>query len=209
MRKGCVTKIRPGGRGLLDTGENLAFASRRPRFKLLPELGEGHDQRWPFTQGEERNNDMQLMKRQLWDPFRDSELLNERFNRMLGFLRPSENGDREALTVTAWSPAVDISETDKEYRIGAELPNVSKDNVHVTLDAGVLTIQGDRKEEMEEKGERFHRRELSYGHFLRSFSMPADADEDKVNATFKDGMLNVTIGKTKARAPKAKQIAIS
>jgi HSP20 family protein len=85
---------------------------------------------------------------------------------------------------------------------------VNRDDVHVTLESGVLTIQGARHEEKEEKGIRYHRRELSYGNFLRRFTMPDDADESKVDASFKDGMLNVVVAKSKAKAGKIKEIAV-
>jgi len=151
---------------------------------------------------------MQLIRRpEAWDPFREMEDLSSRMNRFFGLTRAG-NGERELLAMTDWSPSCDISETDTEYRIHAELPSVKKEDVKVTLDDGVLTIQGDRREEKEEKGEKFHRRELSYGHFLRRFTMPDDTDAAKVDATFKDGMLNVVIGKSKAKAPTAKQIAV-
>ncbi len=152
---------------------------------------------------------MQLMRRQeAWDPFREMEDLSNRMDRLIGLTRWPGNGQRELLAASDWSPSCDISETETEYRIHAELPNVKKDDVKVTLESGVLTIQGDRREEKEQKGETFHRRELSYGHFLRRFTMPTDADEAKVDATFKDGMLNVVIARSKAKAPKAKEIAV-
>ena len=78
----------------------------------------------------------------------------------------------------------------------------------MTLEEGVLTIQGERREEKEEKDAKFHRRELSYGNFLRRFAMPDDADESKADATFKDGVLNVVIGRSKQNASKAKEIAV-
>ncbi len=152
---------------------------------------------------------MPLIRRQdTWDPFREMEDLSTRMNRLFGLTRFAGNGERELLATSDWAPSCDISETDTEYRIHAELPSVKKEDVKVTLDDGVLTIQGDRREEKEEKDEKFHRRELSYGHFLRRFTMPDDTDPAKVDATFKDGMLNVVIGKTKAKAPTAKQIAV-
>ncbi len=151
---------------------------------------------------------MQLVRRKgAWDPFRELEDMSNRFNRLFGLARWSGNGEGEELAIADWSPSCDISETDKEYRIHAELPKVDKQNVHVTLEDGVLTIQGERKEEKEEKGAKFHRRELAYGSFIRRFSTD-DADETKVNATFKDGMLNVVIGKSNSKPSKAKEIAV-
>ena len=151
---------------------------------------------------------MQLIRRQeSWDPFREMEELSTRMNRLFGMTRWGEGG-RELLATTDWAPSCDIRESDKEYCIHVELPNVKKPDVHVTLEGGVLTIQGERREEKEEKGIRYHRREMSYGKFMRRFTMPEDADEAKVDAVFKDGMLNVSIGKTKAKVAKSKEIAV-
>jgi HSP20 family protein len=152
---------------------------------------------------------MQLTRRhETWDPFREMDELSNRMNRLFGLTRWPGNGGRELLATTDWSPSCDISETEKEYRIHAELPSVRKEEVHVTLEDNVLTIQGERREEKEEKGIKFHRRELCYGSFLRRFTMPEDADESKVDATFKDGMLDVVIGKSKQKASKAREIAV-
>jgi HSP20 family protein len=152
---------------------------------------------------------MQLTRpQQSWDPMQELEDISQRFRRVFGFTRSAGNGEREALAIADWYPSCDISETDKEYRIQAELPNMKKDDIQVALADGVLTIQGERREQKEERGVRFHRRELSYGHFVRRFTMPEDADDSKVDATFKDGMLDVVIPKSKATPPKAKQIAV-
>lgn len=153
---------------------------------------------------------MQIMRRQeSWDPFRELETLSNRFNRLLGFPKWSQEiGERERLATMDWAPSCDISETDKEYHVYAELPKVNKDNVHVTLENGVLTIQGQRQEEKEDKGVKFHRRELSYGTFTRSFTMPDDADQQKIDASFKDGILDITINKTTKKPTTTKEIAI-
>ncbi len=152
---------------------------------------------------------MQLTRRQeTWDPFRQLEELSNRMNRLFGVTLPAGNGERETLATMDWSPSCDISENDKEYRIQAELPNVRKEDVHVTLENGTLTVQGERQEEKEEKGVKFHRRELSYGNFMRQFTMPDNVDESKVDATFKDGMLNIVVAKSEAMQRKAKEIEI-
>lgn len=153
---------------------------------------------------------MRLIRRQeAWDPFREMELLSDRMNRLFG--AGNGNGEHEALATTDWAPSCDISETDKEYRVHAELPNVKREDVRVTVDGGVLTIEGERREEMENKEEKdvkFHRRELFYGNFMRRFALPDDADESRVHATFKDGMLNVVIAKAKAKQDKAQVISV-
>jgi len=149
---------------------------------------------------------MQLMRRkQSWDPFAELDTMTDRFNRLFGLARG--NGEKEAMALADWAPSVNISETDAAYVVKAELPAVKKEDVRVTLENGILTIQGDRKEEKEEKGKKFHRRELVEGHFMRQFTMPDDADETKIEAKFADGMLDVTIAKTKKEA-KTKQITV-
>lgn len=152
---------------------------------------------------------MQLMRRrqETWDPFRELEELSNRWSQMFGITRP--DGGREDMATMDWAPSCDISETAEAYRVKAELPNVTKDNVHVTLDEGVLTIRGERREEKETKDVKYHRRELAYGNFVRRFTMPADADESKVDATFKDGMLDVVIAKSKAKVTsKSREITV-
>ncbi|MHA7836980.1 MAG: Hsp20/alpha crystallin family protein [bacterium] len=99
-------------------------------------------------------------------------------------------------------PSVDITETDEEYRVRAELPGVSKDDVTVELEQGVLSIRGEKKSVRDEKLERGRRRECSYGSFSRSFTLPQDAEDDKVSAEFKDGVLEVKIGKGPESKPK-------
>ncbi len=89
---------------------------------------------------------------------------------------------KEVMTVADWAPTVDISETEAEYAIKAELPEVKKEDVKVTVEDGVLTLQGERKQEKEEKGKKYHRIERSYGRFVRSFTLPDSVDESKVKA---------------------------
>src|SRR5438034_3621880 len=100
-------------------------------------------------------------------------------------------GQEEPLAVAEWSPLVDISEDDKEYLIKAELPEVKKEDVKVTAEAGMLTIMGERRFEKEEKGKRYHRVERAYGTFGRSFSLPGDASPARVSAEFNEGVLTV------------------
>lgn len=144
-----------------------------------------------------------------WDPIRELEQVSERFNRVFGGLstRRRENAS-EALTVADWVPTVDISEDAQEYLIKAEVPEVDKKDVKVTVQDGVLTIQGERKKETEESGKRFHRIERSYGSFFRSFTLPEDAAEDKIKAEFKDGMLLVHLPKTEKPKPKAVEVKV-
>jgi HSP20 family protein len=124
------------------------------------------------------------------------------FNRLINvpYFRP-EAGE-EALTVADWMPLVDITETENEYVFKAELPEVKKEDVKVTLEEGILTLEGERHKEKEEKNKKFHRLERSYGKFLRTFTMPSDADEMKIEAEFKDGLLNIHVPKSEKAKPK-------
>ena len=143
-----------------------------------------------------------------WDPFRELEEMSDRLNRM--FARPAtRTNGKETMIVADWTPTVDISETDGEYQIKAEIPDVKKEDVKVTLEDGVLTIQGERKQEKEEKGKKYHRVERSYGSFVRSFSLPEFIDEEKVKAEFKDGVLNLHLPKSEKAKPKAIEVKVA
>lgn len=149
---------------------------------------------------------MNLVK---WDPFRELEDVSNRLNRIFGqSLARSESG-QNMLAVADWAPSVDISETDSAYLIKGEIPGVKKEDVKVTIQDGMLTIQGERRQEKEEKSKKFHRIECSYGSFARSFRVPSDADENSVKAEFKDGMLNVTLAKSEKAKPKSINVSVS
>lgn len=149
---------------------------------------------------------MNLIK---WDPFRELDDVSSRLNRIFGRMPSRSTSDNEMLAVADWMPSVDISETDAAYLIKGEIPGVSKDDVKVTIQDGMLTIQGERKQEKEEKNKKFHRVECSYGSFVRSFRVPDDADESAVKAEFKDGMLNVTLPKSEKAKPKSINVSVS
>lgn len=104
---------------------------------------------------------------------------------------------------------MDIVEDENEYRIKAELPAMKKEDVRLTVDNGVLTISGERKYEQEEKREKHHRIERAYGSFVRSFSLPEDADGSKVTADYKDGVLHVHLPKSEKAKPKSIEIKVS
>jgi HSP20 family protein len=139
-----------------------------------------------------------------WDPFRE---LNEFQNRLGSFfgVAPSRRGQEMGMP-TDWTPSVDIIEEEKEFVVKAELPEVKKEDVHVTVENGVLTIRGERKLEREDKGRRYHRCERSHGSFVRSFSLPDGADPAQIRAEFKDGLLKVHLNKSER--VKAKEIEV-
>jgi HSP20 family protein len=139
-----------------------------------------------------------------WSPFRELEELSTRFNRLFGMGR----GEREELALGDWRPTCDVSETDTEYRVLAELPNVKKEDVKVMLEEGLLSIRGERKAQKEEKGETYHRREVSYGTFLRRFRLPEDADPSKVDASYENGVLKVVVAKSAPKESKAHEVTV-
>ena len=117
-------------------------------------------------------------------------------------------GDREALSIADWTPSCNVSETAEEYRIEAELPGVKQDDLEVQVENRVLTLRGERREKKEDKGEKHHRVESSYGSFTRSFTLPEDADEGKIFADYKDGLLTVRIVRTEPKESAARSIEI-
>jgi len=144
-----------------------------------------------------------------WNPLRE---LEEFQSRILSAFHPSSsrrNNGQESLTTAEWMPVVDISEDEKEYVITAELPEVKKEDVHVTVENGVLTVTGERKFEKEQNNKKWHRVERSYGSFARSFALPEDGDVGKVNAEFKDGMLEVHVAKSESAKPKQIEVKVS
>ena len=132
-----------------------------------------------------------------WDPFRalmGPGRLSRLMEEMLGGERPFARGELV--------PALDLHETDSEYVVTVELPGVRKEDVSVEMTEGVLTVRGERKSEREEKKERSRWVERSYGSFSRSFTLPANATPDRIDASYKDGILTLRIGKREETKPK-------
>ena len=138
-----------------------------------------------------------------WDPFRELEEVSTRLNRL--FHQPFGRRliDDEGSLMAEWAPAVDVQETDGEYLIKADLPDVKKEDVHVELQDGMLCLRGERRQEKEEKGKKFHRVERAYGQFERRLALPSEVDPQKVAAEFKNGVLNVHLPKSASAKPKA------
>jgi HSP20 family protein len=136
-----------------------------------------------------------------WEPLREFEDFFNRYSRLSnrGLLRSDQ---------TEWMPTANISETDKEYLIKAELPEVKREDVKVTLENGVITISGERRQEKQAKDENEIRVESFYGSFCRSFSLPDNIDEGGVHAESKDGMLKVHIPKTENAKQKSINVKI-
>jgi len=149
-----------------------------------------------------------------WNPFGELDELQNRlgsfffngFPNRMGFLRRMENG--ESLKLPDWSPLVDITEDDHEYLFKADLPEMKKEDVKVTVENGILSISGERKIEKEEKKKKYHRIERTYGSFERTFMVPEDAEVAKMAAEFKDGVLKVHLPKSPAAKPKTIEVKV-
>lgn len=144
-----------------------------------------------------------------WNPLRELEDFQNRLVNAFNPASPRRGNGQDSLALAEWMPLVDIAEEDKEYLITVELPEVNKEDVKVTLENGVLTVTGERKFEKEENNRKWHRVERSYGSFARSFALPDDGDPAKVNAEFKNGMLNVHVAKSEQARPKQIEVKVN
>jgi len=145
-----------------------------------------------------------------WNPWKELEEMEKRLSTVFGPGRSAAGGEKkEAIAVTEWSPLVDITEDDKEYVVKAEIPEMKKEDIKINVHDDVLTISGERKYEKEEKGKKYHRVERAYGSFMRSFTLPEEADGTKVSAEYKDGVLKVHLPKSEKAKPKAIEVKIA
>ena len=140
-----------------------------------------------------------------WTPWRELEEIADRYTRAIG---QAQAGGQDVVATGDWVPRVDIAETDTEFEIKVEIPEVNKEDVKVAVYNGVLTIRGERKQEKEEHGKKFHRVERKYGSFTRSFTLPDNVDENAIKAAFKDGMLHLHIQKTEDAKPKVIEVNV-
>ena len=142
-----------------------------------------------------------------WQPLHDMDSWFDRHNR--AFRRGVPARERENLEMADWTPVADISETDGEFLIKAELPGVDKKDIHVAVDNGVITIKGERQVETEEKDEKHHRVESFRGSFTRSFTLPDNVSADGIKAEAANGILTVHLPKTEKAKPKAVEVEIA
>ena len=142
-----------------------------------------------------------------FDPLRELEGLSGRLNRIFDGSMVSKLPDEGAI-FGDWIPAMDIQETDGEYLLKTDLPAMKREDVKVGITDGVLTVEGERQQEKEEKGKKFHKVERSFGRFVRRVAVPTDVDQLKVNAQFKDGVLSVHLPKSASATPRSVDVKI-
>jgi HSP20 family protein len=135
-----------------------------------------------------------------WQPEREFQRLRTEMDRLFDevFGESGESSWRGG----AWAPPVDLYDTDDAFVLKAELPGMSKDDIHIEVHDRTLTLRGERKHEAAVKDEHYHRRERAYGSFQRAFSLPTAVDADKIQANFKDGLLELRLPKSEMAKPK-------
>lgn len=140
-----------------------------------------------------------------WEPFAS---LDDMFRRLPGYFGrwPPQSGNAEQSM--EWAPSVDISETGEEYLIRATLPAVKKEDVVVSVDNGILSLSGERRQKEEQKNEKFHKVESFYGSFARSFALPEGTNASAISADSKDGILTIHVPKTKTEPKKSTTIKV-
>ena len=142
-----------------------------------------------------------------WDPFKNMATLQDRINRLFDDAFPRSAGGDEDLSSSAWHPLVDIFETDQGVSILVDLPGVNKEDVSVEIKENVLTIRGERKPDQTVADDRYFRRERAFGAFQRSFATHTIISPGDISATFKNGVLKITVPKPKE--VKQKQVSVS
>jgi HSP20 family protein len=138
-----------------------------------------------------------------WEPFRDLGRLQDEMNRLF------EDRLFRAGESVGWTPACDVYEDEESVALRFELAGVDPKKVDIRFENGVLTLRGERKLEKEEKRENYHRVELSYGAFTRSFALPGTVDAEKIRADARDGILTVTLPKRAEARPRPIQVKVS
>ncbi len=139
-----------------------------------------------------------------WDSLRELQDMTGRLSRLAGFA-----GRDEAMAPPDWIPPVDVVETREEYRVEVDLPDVRPDKVKVTVEDRLLRIEGERQPRKKEDGWTFHRVERPCGRFARTFVLPEDGDDGKLDAAFKDGILTVRVPKSERAKPKNIEVKLA
>ena len=147
------------------------------------------------------------MRIERWDPFRDWLDLRDEFDRFLDWAL-SSGISRRRREASIWVPAIDISETPDKVIVKADLPGVSENDIQISITGNLLSIRGERKQEVKEEKENFFRVERVYGSFERVIELPAEVEPDNAKATFKNGVLTIEIPKSEKVKPKEIKVEV-
>lgn len=182
---------RPGQKPNNTNREDTTMAIK----DLVPRIGRGREH-MPVRRGD-------------YEPFHDFQRqMNRLFDEFLGDFPLAARWSEPGLVAAGFSPRVDVAETDKDIKVSAELPGMDEKDITVEMDETSMTIRGERKEEKEDKGKNWYTREQSYGSFHRVIPLPANVESGKAKATFKKGLLTVTVPKREEEQAKRKAIKI-
>ena len=140
-----------------------------------------------------------------WDPFREMHSLQNRLNRLF---EEQYGSGQEAMTTGAFVPPVDIYEDQHGIQLKLEAPGIDEKDLDIKVENNVLTVNGERKFENEQKEENFHRIERRYGSFTRSFTLPNTVDTEKISAEYNNGVLNIHLAKREESKPKQIKVSI-
>lgn len=138
-----------------------------------------------------------------FEPLRDLENFHSRVMRYFDDFPSLQNRATES-----FSPRIDISEDDNSIFVNTELPGVKKEDIKLTIEDNILTIEGEKKNEDEKKEKNYYRTERVYGKFHRSFTLPVEVDPDKVEAKYEDGTLKISMAKLEEKKAETKQIEL-
>lgn len=137
-----------------------------------------------------------------WNP----TTLDREINNLIGNFRGDVGPPK---TNTGWHPKVDVAEFEDRYEVHADLPGLKKEDINVTLEKGVLTIEGEKKRSSETKADDYLRTERVYGKFSRTFNLGDSVDASKISAAYKDGVLTLGLPKSEVVKPKAIEVTVS
>ncbi|MBD3379712.1 MAG: Hsp20 family protein [Candidatus Omnitrophica bacterium] len=147
-------------------------------------------------------------RRDVWQPFREMETLQDEMNRLFDLSLGRWPGRNAGLMESAWSPTVDVFESKDNIMVKADIPGMKKEDIEVSVRDDVLTIRGEKKEEKEAKEKGSVKTERFYGSFNRAIALPSPVDEDKVKASYKDGVLEIVLPKKEEEKPKQIQVDV-
>jgi HSP20 family protein len=138
-----------------------------------------------------------------WDPFQDLLAIQDEMNQLFGRAVGQGSGRSQSQAgERMWAPALDISERKDAYVVTVEVPGIKADDLDITLEDGLLTIKGERRFTQESSEQQFHRVERRYGSFRRSITLPSQVQAEQIEASFEDGVLEVTVPKAEEAKPK-------